>query len=67
MDTGTWFTQLSAWQVMALGLAFFGGLYCLGGWGMSALTRSLARRGMGRPLDTRALKPDQLRREWRQS
>jgi sterol desaturase/sphingolipid hydroxylase (fatty acid hydroxylase superfamily) len=67
MDTGTWFSQLSAWQVMALGLVFFGGLYCLGGWGMSALTRTLARLGIGRPLDTRALKPDQLRREWRQS
>jgi len=67
METGRWFIQLGAWQVMALGLAFFGALYCLGGWGMSALTRLLARRGIGRPLDTRALKPDQLRREWRQS
>ena len=67
METGRWFIQLSAWQVMAVGLVFFGALYCLGGWGMSALTRLLARRGIGRPLDTRALKPDQLRREWRQS
>ncbi|QKV54055.1 sterol desaturase family protein [Comamonas antarctica] len=67
MDTGSWFVQLDAWQVMALGLVFFGSLYCLGGWGMTALTRSLARRGIGRVLDARALKPDQLRREWRQS
>lgn len=67
MDAGTWFIQRNAWQVMVLGLAFFGALYCLGGWGMSALTRTLARRGKGRPLDTRPLKPDQLRREWRQS
>ncbi len=67
MDTGSWFIQLDAWQVMALGLVFFGSLYCLGGWGMTALTRSLARRGIGRVLDARALKPDQLRREWRQS
>jgi len=67
MDTGSWFIQLDAWQVMALGLVFFGSLYCLGGWGMTALTRSLARRGIGRVLDARALKPDQSRREWRQS
>ncbi len=67
MDTGSWFIQLDAWQVMALGLVFFGSLYCLGGWGMTALTRGLARRGIGRVLDVRALKPDQLRREWRQS
>src|SRR5256885_3752929 len=38
-----------------------------GGWGMTALTRWLQRRGVGRVLDTRPLKPDQLRREWRQS
>lgn len=67
MNAGTWFVQLNAWQVMALGLAFFGALYLLGGLGMTGLTRALSRRGMGRPLDTRPLKPDQLRREWRQS
>jgi sterol desaturase/sphingolipid hydroxylase (fatty acid hydroxylase superfamily) len=61
------FTELDAWQVMAWGLAFFGSLYLAGGWGMTALTRWLQRRGTGRVLDTRPLKPDQLRREWRQS
>ena len=30
MDAGTWFTQLNAWQVMALGLVFFGAIYVLG-------------------------------------
>ena len=67
MDAGTWFTQLNAWQVMALGLVFFGGIYLLGGLLMGALTASLARAGIGRPLDMRPLKPDQLQREWRQS
>ena len=67
MDAGTWFTQLNAWQVMALGLVFFGGIYLLGGLLMGALTASLARAGIGRPLDIRPLKPDQLQREWRQS
>ena len=67
MDAGTWFTQLNAWQVMALGLVFFGGIYLLGGLLMAALTAALARAGIGRPLDTRPLKPDQLKREWRQS
>jgi len=67
MDAGTWFTQLNAWQVMALGLFFFGGIYLLGGLLMGALTASLARAGIGRPLDIRPLKPDQLHREWRQS
>lgn len=67
MDAGTWFTQLNAWQVMALGLVFFGGIYLLGGLLMGALTAFLARAGIGRPLDTRPLKPDQLQREWRQS
>src|SRR5260221_9838227 len=61
------FTELNAWQVMAWGLLFFGVLYTAGGWGMTALTRWLQRRGVGRVLDTRPLKPDQLRREWRQS
>ncbi|MCX7508637.1 hypothetical protein [Delftia tsuruhatensis] len=61
------FTELNAWQVMAWGMAFFGVLYLAGGWGMSALTRWLQRRGVGRVLDTRPLKPDQLQREWRQS
>jgi hypothetical protein len=36
MNAGLWFTQLTAWQVMAVGLAFFGALYLLGGWGMTA-------------------------------
>ncbi|MDR3065285.1 MULTISPECIES: sterol desaturase family protein [Comamonas] len=67
MDAGTWFTQLNAWQVMALGLVFFGGIYLLGGLFMGMLTGLLARRGIGRPLDTRPLKSEQLRREWRQS
>jgi sterol desaturase/sphingolipid hydroxylase (fatty acid hydroxylase superfamily) len=46
---------------------FFRGIYLLGGLLMGALTASLARAGIGRPLDTRPLKPDQLQREWRQS
>lgn len=28
MDAGTWFTQLNAWQVMGLGLIFFGAFIC---------------------------------------
>lgn len=67
MGAGLWFTQLNVWQVMAVGLAFFGALYLLGGWGMQALIRGLTRLGVGRVLDTRPLKPDQLQREWRQS
>ena len=61
------FTQLSAWQVMTWGLLFFGALYLAGGWGMTALTQFLQKRHIGKVLDTRPLKPDQLRREWRQS
>ena len=67
MDAGTWFTQLNAWQVMLLGLVFFGGIYLLGGLLMSTLTSVLSRLGIGQVLDTRPLKPDQLGREWRQS
>lgn len=67
MSAGAWFAQLSAWLVMAVGLVFFGLLYVGGGWGMTALTRALAARGIGKVLDTRTLKPDQLPREWRQS
>ena len=67
MNAGQWFVQLSVWQVMAVGLAFFGALYLLGGWGMTALTRTLARHGIGKVLDTRPLQRDQLPREWRQS
>ncbi len=61
------FSDLSAWQVMAWGLVFFSALYLIGGLGMTALTHFLQKRGIGRVLDTRPLKPDQLRREWRQS
>ncbi|MEG2977159.1 MAG: sterol desaturase family protein [Comamonas sp.] len=67
MDAGTWFTQLNAWQVMLLGLVFFGGIYLLGGLLMSTLTSGLSRLGVGQVLDTHPLKPDQLGREWRQS
>ena len=67
MTAAQTFSHLSAWQVMAGGLLFFGLLYGSGGWGMTALTRTLQRHGIGRVLDTRPLKPDQLRREWRQS
>ena len=67
MSAGEWFTHLSAWQVMLLGLVFFGSLYLLGGAGMQALTRSLSRKGVGHVLDKRPLKPGQLQREWRQS
>lgn len=67
MDAGSWFTQLNAWQVMALGLAFFAALYLLGGLGMGVLTGLLARHHKGQVLDSRPLKPDQLQREWRQS
>jgi sterol desaturase/sphingolipid hydroxylase (fatty acid hydroxylase superfamily) len=67
VSAGQWFVQLTVWQVMALGLVFFGALYLLGGWGMTALTRWLAHRGVGKVLDTRPLKPDQLPREWRLS
>ena len=61
------FTHLSAWQVMAWGLLFFTALYTAGGLGMTALTRFLQKHGIGKVLDTRPLKPDQLQREWRQS
>ena len=61
------FTNLNAWEVMAWGLLFFGILYVAGGWGMTALTRFLARHNVGKVLDTRPLKPDQLQRERRQS
>ena len=61
------FTNLSAWQVMAWGLLFFTVLYLAGGFGMTALTRFLQKLGIGKVLDTRPLKPDQLQREWRQS
>ena len=61
------FTNLSVWQVMAWGLLFFTVLYLAGGFGMTALTRFLQKLGIGKVLDTRPLKPDQLQREWRQS
>jgi hypothetical protein len=67
MNAGLWFTQLTAWQVMAVGLAFFGALYLLGGWGMTALTRMLARRQWARCWTRGPAQPDQLQREWRQS
>ena len=45
---------------MAWGLLFFSALYLAGGFGMSALTRFLQKHGIGKVLDTRPLKPDQL-------
>ena len=67
MTAGIWFTQLEAWQVALLGLAYFGGLYLLGGLAMQALTAVLQRARLGQVLDERPLKPGQRALELRQS
>lgn len=59
-----WFVALDAWQVMAVGVAYFAALYFVTG----ATTWWLVRRlcpalGFGRTIDTRRLAPGQLRRE----
>lgn len=62
------FTSLSAWQVMAWGLAFFGGIYLLFGGVTFLLTRKvLPWLGWGRPLDTRPVTREQWRAEFTQS
>jgi lathosterol oxidase len=62
------FESLSVLQVMLWGLAFFGAIYL----GFGCLTWLLTRRvlpalGIGRMLDPRPVRPDQLRREISQS
>jgi sterol desaturase/sphingolipid hydroxylase (fatty acid hydroxylase superfamily) len=65
---GQAFQALSVWQVMGVGLLFFGGIYVLFALGTLALTHWLfPALGWGRPLDTRPLRPGQLRRELKQS
>ncbi len=62
------FTALSAIEVMAYGLLFFGGIYLLFGSLTWVLTRRvLPALGIGRTLDPRPLQPGQLRRELMQS
>ena len=62
------FEALSAWQVMAWGLVFFGGIYLLFGTTTFVLTRyALPVLGIGRPLDTRAVSAAQWRAEFTQS
>lgn len=62
------FESLSAWQVMAAGLLFFGGLYLLFGATTWLLTHYvLPALRIGRVLDPRPLAPGQLRREFMQS
>lgn len=65
---GQAFQALSVWQLMGVGLLFFGGIYVLFALGTLALTHwLLPALGWGRPLDTRPLRPGQLRRELKQS
>ncbi len=65
---GQAFQALSVWQVMGVGLLFFGGIYVLFALVTLALTRwFLPALGWGRPLDTRPLRPGQLRQELKQS
>lgn len=62
------FASLSAWQVMLAGLLFFGGIYLLFGAVTWLLTRYLLPAfGVGGVLDTRPLRPGQLRHEFVQS
>lgn len=62
------FTALPAWQVMAWGLAFFGGIYLVFGATMFALTRVvLPKLGWGAPLDSRPITNEQWRAEFKQS
>lgn len=62
------FESLSAWQVMAVGLVFFGGIYLLFGAATWWLTHYvLPMLGVGGVLDRRSLAPGQLRRELTQS
>lgn len=65
---GQAFQDLNVWQVMGVGLLFFGGIYVLFALATLALTHwLLPALGWGRPLDTRPLRPGQLRRELKQS
>lgn len=58
------FESLSAWQVVLVGLLFFGGIYLLFGTATWLLTRYvLPALGVGRVLDPRPLRPGQLRHE----
>src|SRR5690606_38709015 len=62
------FQSLSAWQVMAAGLLFFGGIYLLFGAATWLLTRHVQPAlDIGAVLDPRPLAPGQLRRELTQS
>lgn len=62
------FTSLSAWQVMAWGLAFFGGIYLLFGGITFLPTRKIPPwLGWDRPLDNRPVTREQRRAEFTQS
>ncbi len=59
-----WFVSAAAWQLMAVGIAYFAALYFATALVSTLLTRTLLPRfGFGRPLDTRPLPPGQVRRE----
>ena len=62
---GEWFVSINAFEVMALGVAFFAVLYLSTGaiawWLGHGLLPALR---IGRPLDVRPLPPGQLRREF---
>jgi len=62
------FESLSAWQVVIAGLLFFGSIYVFFGSITWLLTRYvLPALGRGAVLDTRPLRPGQLRHEFMQS
>lgn len=60
---GEWFVAREAWQVVALGTAYFALLYFGGALSTLALTRLLPHLGYGRVLDPRPLPRGQVRRE----
>lgn len=62
---GDWLLRANAPQVMAAGVAWFGGLYLLFGLLNGWLTRRvMPALGHGGPLDPRPVPAGQLRREW---
>lgn len=62
------FQSLNVWQVMAVGLVFFSGIYLLFALVTLSLTHwILPALNWGHPLDTRPLRPGQLKKELLQS
>jgi lathosterol oxidase len=64
---GAWFVSSPAWQVVAMGIAWFALLYFSVALGGTLLVRAMAGAGFGRVIDPRPLPAGQVARETAQA